>query len=280
MCGGDPRFGSQLVEAGPGVAEVISAVPFQENPPLSSDWLRSEMLERFQVIRPVEIDPGTRVLEVGAGAHAISTVPLAYRVGAQGRVVAVERERWTHFREVVHAVGLADRILPLTCDARRLPFRSNVFELGACIHGIRSLRSEGRMVEVFQEMLRVAPRILLAESLPLARNPAQRAHLAMYDLRQEIFEALNGVPDDLHYLSLDRLVGLVERAGGSVLQARVVEVDLPHALAYLPRAYVQRVPDPQKREDLLHRWDGAEQLRRRYGADHPPVGVIVAEVAY
>ena len=270
------RFESELSGVSPEFAAVLRKVPLQNNPPLPPDWLRCEMLERFQVIQHAVIDPGARVLEVGAGGHALATVPLAYQAGASGRVVAVDRARRSQFREVVTAAGMGDRVRPVACDARRLPFPADCFDLATCVHGIRSLRSEAIMLEVFREMLRIAPRIFLAESLPIARTAAQRAHLAMYDLREEIFEAVSGTRDDLRYLPLHRLEQLVQQAGGSPIDSRVLEVDLPHALAYLPPDYVQRIDDPRKREDFLRRWNEADQLRRQHGTDHPPVGMISA----
>lgn len=270
------RFETQLSKVDPGFAAVLRKVPLQVSPPLPPDWLRCEMLERFQVLQYAGVEKGAKVLEVGSGAHAIATVALAYLVGAQGQVVAVEKERWTHFHKVVSAAAVENRVLALACDARHLPLPSDSLDLATCVHAIRSLKSEATMVEIFREMLRVAPRVFLAESLPIARNDAQRAHLAMYNLRAEIFEATLGAPDDLQYPSLEHLKQLVERAGGSVVESRVLEVDLPHALAYLPREYVERTEDPRKREYLLRRWDEADQLLRKYGTDHPPVGMIVA----
>lgn len=271
------RYESQLKRADPGFQEVLRKVPLQDQPPLPLDWLRTEMLERLTVLQYAAIVAGAKVLEVGAGGHAITTVALAYLVGPRGRVTAVERERWTHFHEIVAVTGMEERVLPVACDARRLPFPPGNFGLAVCVHAIRSLRSEATMVEVFREMMRVSTTIFLAESLPIARTEAQRAHLAMYNLREEVFEAASGVRDDLHYLPLERLAHLVERAGGSVLESKIVEIDLPHALAYFPEGYVQQVPDSRERNTLLRQRAEADELRRRHGTDHPPVGVVVAQ---
>jgi len=268
------RFETQLGAAEPRVRELIGRIPPQETPPLPSTWLRCEILERFRVLRLAPDISGKKVLEVGSGAHAISTVPLAASVGPEGRVVAAERARWSRFRPVVDASGLGDRIWPVACDARRLPLRSNAAELAACVHGIRSLGDEDNIVRVLREMLRVAPHAFLAESLPVARTQAQRAHLTMYDLREELFSITTGARDDRHYLPLDHLASLAERAGGVVERSETLEVDLPHFLAYFPRSLVEAFPTGERREDLLRRWDEADGLRRRYGEDHPPVGVV------
>jgi precorrin-6B methylase 2 len=270
------RFETRLRAAEPEFRELTHRIPLQGTPPLPPEWLRCEMLERHELLRRAPEIAGGTVLEVGSGAHAITTVPLALRVGRTGRVVAVERTRWAQFRPVVAASGLADRIRPVACDARRLPLRPDSADLAVCLHGIRSLRGEDNTVRVLKEMLRVSPRILLAESLPIARTDAERAHLAMYDLREEVLRATTGAADDLHYLPLDRLGSLVETAGGAVERAEVLDVNLPHFLAYFPRTLVESIPGEEVREDLLRRWDEADRMLRKFGEDHPPVGLVIA----
>ena len=270
------RFEARLQAVASGIREVINRAPLPPAPPLPPQWLRCEMLERWEVLERTDVEPGASILEVGSGAHALATVPLAYRVGPLGRVVAAERSRWGQFRTVVLETKVGDRIRPVTCDARRLPLRDDCVDLAVCLHGIRSFRGEENTVRILQEMLRVAPRLLLAESLPIARSDAQRAHLTMYDLRHDVFFASSGVEDDLPYFSLDRLTSLAVRAGAVVESTETLDVDLPHSLAYFPRTVVEAIAGGEVREELLRRWDHAAEMLRRYGEDHPPVGVIAA----
>lgn len=270
------RIENQLKNARPGLADVIGKIPYQSRPPLPPEWLRVEMLERYQVVQHADITPGTTVLEIGAGPHAITTVPLAFLVGPNGRVVAVERSRWDRFQEIVSASGLQGRVRSLAGDARALPLRDDSVDLAVCVHGVRSLGDREDLVPIFREMLRAARRIFIAESLPVGRTAAQRAHLEMYDLRHEVFEAAYGRRDDLPYLPLGSLRALVEDAGGSIESAATVDVDLPHFLAYFPRSIVESIPDGEPRTRLLARWDEANSRSRQNGTDHPPVGVVVA----
>ena len=255
--------------------DVLSKIPPRNEPPLPKGWLHIEMLERFRVLRFAPIREGMTILEVGCGAHAITTVPLAYLVGKTGHVVAIDIARWYFFEEITSSAGLRHRIIPLKVDAGELPFPFKTFDLAVLVHGVRSLKSEETMVKVFTEMLRVAEKVFIAETLPIAKNQAQEAHLEMYNLREEIFEALFGEKDDLHYLPLERLKGLIEEAGGRIIESGVFEPNLPHYLAYIPREYVAQIKDGKKRVELLEQWDKAHEKWKR-GAEHPPVGWIIA----
>jgi len=256
--------------------EVLSRIPPRDEPPLPPDWLHIEMLERFRVLQHTPLKEGMNVLEIGCGAHALTTVPLAYLVGETGRVIAVDKSRWRFFEGVTSSAGVKHRIIPLKLDARELPFPFKAFDLAVLIHGIRSLKNEETMVKVILEMLRVAEKVFIAESLPIAKNERQKAHLELYNLREEIFEALFGERDDLHYPTLEKLQKLVEKAGGRVIESGTFEPKLPHYLAYIPREYVERIKDERKRAELLKRWEEAYE-RWKKGAEHPPVGWLLIE---
>jgi precorrin-6B methylase 2 len=272
----DTRFESLLRTADPGFQKVVERIPLQSTPPLPPEWLRCEMLERYQVLLSLRIRSGARVLEVGSGGHAIATIPLAHLVGPRGEVLALERARWGQFRELVSASGLSERIDPIAADARRLPLRDGAVDLAVCVHGVRSLGDDAQLLAVVREMLRSAPRVALVETLPVAHTAAQRAHLAMYGLREEVLRGTTGRADDLPYRPLEELVGLVRRAGGEIQDAWSMEVDLPHALAYFPRSLAESAAAGPEREALLRRWDDANAGLETEGADHPPVGVVVA----
>ncbi len=256
---------------------VLRQIPPRTEPYLPSNWLHVEIRERFKVLSHAGISAGDRVLEVGSGAHAIATVPLAFLVGREGHVTAVEKERWDHFTQVVSASGLKGRVSPLGCDAQFLPVHSKPFDIAVIVHGMRSMRNEQTIVRILSEMLRVASRVFVAESLPVARNKAQVAHLEMYNLREEIFEAALGAKDDLHYFEFRKLIEMVERAGCGVTRSMILDVELPHYLAFIPRECVERIRDPGKRDDILGRWQKADKSVKEHGAEHPPVAIISAE---
>ncbi len=258
-------------------ARVLERIPLRQERVLPPEWLHIEMVERFRVLEFAEIRPSSRILEVGSGAHAIASVPLAFLVGEKGQVTCVEVERWSYFNEIVSSSGLKRRISPLECNAEMLPLISDSFDTAVTIHGIRSFRNEQTIVQILSEMLRVAPRILVVESLPISRTPGQQAHLQMYDLREDVFEAVLGAKDDIHYFALEKLTGIVRKAGGNTTQSRILEVGLPHYLAFIPRDYVEKISDQKKRDVLLARWDLAYDRLVKYGEEQPPIAVISAE---
>ncbi len=269
----------EMESVGREFADILRKIPPRAEPYLPPEWLQVEMIERYKVLLLAGIEPGDRVLEVGCGAHAIATVPIALMVGEKGHVTAVEKERWQYFDQVVSSVGLKHRVSLLGCNAEELPIPFESFDVAVIVHGIRSMRNEETIVGILSEMLRVAPRIFAAESLPLARTEAQAAHLEMYNLRQEIFEAVLGEKDDIHYFNFDTLRRVIEGAGCRVTQSRILDVNLPHYLAFIPREYVEKILDPKKRRDLLARWDLANKKMIERGEEQPPVAIFSAERA-
>lgn len=269
-------FKSKLSYVDDVFADILMKLPKRKEPYLPPYWLHIQVIERYVVLKYAGIVNGMNILEIGCGAHAIATVPLAYMVGECGRVVAVDIKRWAFFEEIVDKTGMRKRVLPLVCDATKLPFKYRCFDLGVIIHGIRSLKNEETIIKVIHELLRVSSRVFIVATLPIARNKAQEAHIEMYNLREEIFEALTGEKDDIHYFSLDKLETLVESAGGHIVESKTIDVNLPHHLAFIPREYIEKIQDPLERDVLLQRWEVAYQKLQKYGEEHPPVGIIIA----
>jgi ubiquinone/menaquinone biosynthesis C-methylase UbiE len=252
--------------------ESIPKEGFQRLPP---DWLHLQILERFAVLEYANIVEGSSILEICCGPHAIATIPLAALVGENGRVVAVELGRWGNFWKILNQSGLSSRVIPLQEDATKLPFPFSCFDLVTCVHGIRSFDSRESVVKAFREMLRVTKeRIFIAESSPIAKNKAQEAHLSMYNLRHPTFSALDrGHLGDLHYFTPEEMRNIIMEAGASKVELRLVDVDMPHHLAYFPLEEIEKIGDKTIREDLEERWRHALEMLDKYGEEHPPVTV-------
>ncbi|NIO37311.1 methyltransferase domain-containing protein, partial [Candidatus Bathyarchaeota archaeon] len=225
---------------------------YQPHPRLPPDWYQWQISERHMILRHAKIAYGANILEIGCGPQAIATIPLASLVGEKGRVVALDRGRWGDFWKLIERSGVKSRVIPIQDDARKLPFPFSCFDLPVCIHGIRSFESREACVEAIGEMLRVSKeRIFIAESSPIARNMAQKAHLVMYNLRRSVFLAMNrSEAGDIPYFSRNDLVKIVKEAGAIKIDTKLIEVNMPHHLAWFPPEMLDRIRDKAKRENL------------------------------
>ncbi len=270
------EFQTRLEKLDSEFAEIIRRIPKRGSQEPAPFWLHFEMIERYKVLREANIEAGMNILEIGCGAHAITTTVLAHLVGDQGRVVTVDIGRWRFVEEILIQAGMKQRVIPLSHDATKLPLQYECFNLAVVVHGIRSFRNESTITQILKEMLRLSPRIFIAESLPIAKTKAQKAHLEMYNLREEIFQARTGEKDDIHYLPLEKLTKLVESAGGEVTDSMIMEIDQPHFLACVPRVIVGKIEDEKIRENLLQRWNAAYEKLQQHGEEHLPVGIVKA----
>jgi ubiquinone/menaquinone biosynthesis C-methylase UbiE len=269
----------EVLETSPKLRMILKRIgTYQPHPRLPPDWLQWQIAERQMILKHAKIASGANVLEIGCGPQAIATIPLASLVGENGRVVALDKGRWGDFQKLIRKSGVERRVIPLQDDARKLPFLDSCFDLSACIHGVRSFESREVCVEVIREMLRVSKeRVFVAESSPIARNMAQKAHLVMYNLRRRVFLAM-GHPEagDIPYFPQNDLMKIGKEAGATKVDAKLIDVDMPHHLAWFPPEMLDKVTDSVKRESLRREYVKAEEMLDKYGEEHPPVIVINA----
>ena len=251
---------------------------YQPHPRLPPDWFQWQVAERYMILKHAKIMSGANILEIGCGPQAIATIPLASLVGEKGRVVALDRGRWGDFWKLIERSGLKGRVIPLQDDARKLPFPYSCFDLAVCIHGIRSFENRKACVEAIAEMLRVSKeKIFIAESSPIARNMAQKAHLKMYNLRRRVFLAMNRPQaGDIPYFSQNDLVNMIKEAGASKIDTKLIEINMPHHLAWFPPELLDNIENKAKRENLRREYVKGEKMLDKYGEEHPPVIVINA----
>ena len=251
---------------------------YQPHPRLPPDWYQWQIAERYMILKHAEIASGANILEIGCGPQAIATIPLASLAGEKGRVVALDRGRWGDFWKLIGKSGIENRVIPLQDDARKLPFLYSCFDLPVCIHGIRSFENRKACVEAIKEMLRVSEeRIFIAESSPIARNMAQKAHLMMYNLRRRVFLAMD-YPEagDIPYFSQNELVEIVKEAGAMKIEVKLIEVNMPHHLAWFPPEMLDRIKDKVVRESLRREYVKGKKMLAKHGEEHPPAIVINA----
>jgi ubiquinone/menaquinone biosynthesis C-methylase UbiE len=256
--------------------DVINQIPPQDNKAPHPYWVHSELVERFLVLKNIRIKKGMKVLDIGCGADALTSIALAYFVGKEGMVMAVDRARWQRFEKMVSYTGYQDRIIPLKLDASHLPIPYRSFDLAVIIHGIRSMGEDHEIEVILKELLRVSSKLVIAESLPIAHNPSQQAHLDMYNLREPVFKAVFGKKDDFNYRTEVDLIKLMKSSGAKNIKSRVIEFDLSHYLATFPKEIILKVENQELREIYLEKWDAAYDRLQKVGEAHPPVCIISA----
>ncbi len=104
----------------------------------------------------LDLEPGRRVLDVGCGP-ATDTIELGRRVGPQGRVLGVDRDRamLAEAESRARQMGVSDWVRHLRADSAALPFASDSFD---------AARSE----RLFQHLL--DPHLTLAEMIRVTRS--------------------------------------------------------------------------------------------------------------
>jgi hypothetical protein len=103
--------------------------------------------------------------------------------------------------------------------------------------------------------------------------------MTMYNLRSPMFLALGkdySTAGDIPYLSQEELVNIVKKAGATRVETQLVDVNIPHHLAWFPLDMIEKIKDKKTRENLKEKWEKAVKMLDKYGEEHPPVIVINA----
>ncbi len=270
----DEDLTKKLVMVDDSFREVIRRIPPQDKHAPHPYWVHNELIERYLVLKDIDVKKGMKILDIGCGADALTSIVLAYFVGEEGIVVSVDRARWSRFERMVSYVQYQDRIIPLKLDASELPIPYRSFDLAVIVHGIRSMGENEEIEVILRELRRVASKIIIAESLPIAYNPAQQAHLDMYNLREPVFEAVFGKRDDFNYRTEEELTKIVESSGGKNIKSKIINFDLAHYLAFFPKEIIKKIKNEQLRNKYLKKWREAYTQLQEVGEAHPPVCII------
>jgi ubiquinone/menaquinone biosynthesis C-methylase UbiE len=113
----------------------------------------SEIAARERFIERLELYPGARVLDVGAGSGSL-TLDLTVRVAPDGKVVALDpsAELLAHLIEAARASDVASVVEACAADGRAMPFDDDAFDRALChwvlLHVDRPQQVVGEMVRV------------------------------------------------------------------------------------------------------------------------------------
>ena len=81
---------------------------------------------------------------------------------------------------------------------------------------------------------------------------------------------------DIPYFTPEEMKKIVEEAGAARVNVKLVDVDMPHHLAFFPSEYIDKIQDEGLRCSLKEKWMKALDMLERYGEEHPPVVIVNA----
>jgi len=143
---------------------------------------------------------GHHVLDIAAGTGDLARA-FARRVGAQGLVVQ------TDINEAMLRTG-RDRLLddgvalPVTlCDAERLPFADEAFDLVSVAFGLRNMTHKERALAEMQRVLKRGGRLLVLEFSKVARPLAPLYDWYSFQVLPRLGQCVAGDADSYRYLA-------------------------------------------------------------------------------
>jgi len=217
------HFGYQHVaeaEKAQHVAHVFDSVASKYD--LMNDLMSAGLhrLWKAFAVRQADARPGMKVLDIAGGTGDLARA-FARCVGAQGMVVL------TDINEAMLREGrnrLLDRglMLPLVqCDAERLPFASNSFDIVSVAFGLRNMTHKDAALAEMRRVIRPGGKVLVLEFSRVWQPLAPLYDAYSFNVLPWLGKKFAGDGDSYRYLaesirvhpSQDELAQMMERAG-------------------------------------------------------------------
>jgi len=233
-------------------------------------------IERMALAGEMQLHNCDLILDVGCGRgyFTIAAANFAERVVGLDLMNGYGRHGWwKNFAESMDEVGFSDRVMGVRADVRRLPFRESSFDGAVAVHSIRNFRDMITIQTAIGEMKRVVVEggsVIIAESLPVARNKAQEAHLQMFECKARYTSG------ELRYLERDELVGMFEGAGFREIEIREVDHNLSAAPPLFSIDCHLSLLAERERGEAREAYDKALGMIREHGEVSPPTILVKA----
>jgi len=234
-------------------------------------------MERTALAEEMRLHNRDVVLDVGCGRgyFTIAAANLSERVVGLDLMNGYGRHGWwENFATCMDEVGLSDRVMGVRTDVRCLPFRESSFDATVAVHSIRNFQDRAAIQTAIGEMKRVVVEggsVIIAESLPVARNRTQEAHLQMFECK------VRYTTGELRYLKRDELVGMFESVGFKEIEAS----ELDHNLSTAPPLFcidchLSPTLTEREGEEAREAYRKAISMIRKYGEASPPTMLVKA----
>jgi demethylmenaquinone methyltransferase/2-methoxy-6-polyprenyl-1,4-benzoquinol methylase len=146
------------------------------------------------------VQPGQQVLDIAGGTGDLA-LAFAPKVGPTGRVVH------TDINEAMLRTG-RDRLLDAglalptaVCDAEKLPFPANQFDLVTVAFGLRNMTNKDAALAEMQRVLKPGGKLLVLEFSRVARPLAKVYDWYSFNILPRLGQAVAGDADSYRYLA-------------------------------------------------------------------------------
>jgi len=273
-------YGSSLKEydAFIGKYEAVLRQLFQEFGVSWKDvYLNSDVgKERLKLAEKMDLGANDNVLDVGCGrgyftaaaAHHSKFVVGLDLMNGLGR-----RGWWKKFKLIMRELHLHTKIVGVKGNVVTMPFRDETFSVTASVHAIRNFLDTKIIQGAFKEMKRVTRRggrVIAVESLPLATNKAQEAHLQMFDCKVKYSSG------DMRFFTEEELINFFEKADLKKTRSKTFDFNLSAAPPFF-FLNTSSVPE-ERRAEAAREYNEAVQAVKKWGETSPPVLLVEGTV--
>lgn len=199
----DTHFGFEEVperEKARRVDEVFSSVARKYD--LMNDLMSAGMhrLWKAFTIRLAAVSPGERVLDVAAGTGDLA-ISFARQTGPTGEVwlTDINHAMLTHGRDRLIDKGIVTPIAQ--CDAEKLPFPSDHFDLVTVAFGLRNMTHKEQAIAEMRRVLRPGGRLLVLEFSKVWEPLAPAYDLYSFKFLPWLGAKIAGDADSYRYLA-------------------------------------------------------------------------------
>jgi SAM-dependent methyltransferase len=226
-------------------------------------YLNSDIgMERMMLAKDIGLKKDDVVLDVGCGRGYFTVVAAKFSKHMMGLDVmnGFGREGWwKNFKESMEELKLT-QVYGVKGDARLIPFKNFSFSVAAAVHSIRNFLDERSIRETVMEMKRVVTedgKVVIVESLPVAKNKAQEAHLAMFECKGKYSVG------ELPYFSEEKLLKMFQKPEFKEIEVKIVDYNLSATppLFYLDASSLKG----KDRENAQMEYNLATKMIKEYG---------------
>jgi len=238
-------------------------------------YLNSDIgMERMALTTDIDLDKGDTVLDVGCGRgyFTVAAAKISRKVigidlmNGQGRV-----GWWSNYRETIAKLKLEPKVLGLKADAQKIPLREGSVTKAVAAHSVRDFQDKEIIRNSIREMNRVVSKggeIAIVESMPIAKNKSQEAHLAIFECRRKYTHY------ELMYFTQKELLDVFREVGIKQVQTKIVD----HNLSATPPIFCLNTSllEKEQVEKAKREYSKALSLIKKHGENSPPSLIVKA----